>query len=154
MTTPWRRFKRGVRHLRPWRRHSMVLAFAGSVYLLLGLLMVMLPMTDQRASSLVLVLRLAPIEFWGGVWILFGLLTLSSTRWPAESSETWGYTALAWLAGWWSAQFVVGVVLLGAPMTSLNGSLVYGLLGFLWWAISGLENPKENVDVEQISEPW
>lgn len=152
MTTPWKRFKRGARHIRPWRRHSLVLAFAGLVYLMIGLLMILLPMTDQRAASLLLVLRIAPIEFWGAVWVTHGLAALLSTRWP-ETSETWGYTAMSGLAAFWAAQFAMGTLLLGGPLQNLNGTLIYGLLAFLWWGISGLRNPEE-MPINPVEEPW
>ena len=130
--------------LRPWQRHSQVLAVAGFVYLVFGVLLMTIPRTPAQRSSMRLALELLPMKVWAVPWIIVGLLALASTRWPPQS-KTWGYTALSALAGAWASIYLLGVVFLGAPISTLSGTLVWGLVGFMWWAISGLMNPDDLV---------
>ena len=127
--------------LRPWQRHSLVLAVAGGLYVLIGMTYLLTPDSRSREASLKLAL-FVPLEVWGVVWIVVGVLALTSTRWPPQS-KTWGYTALSGLAAAWGSAFLLGVLLLGAPASGLNGAWAYYLLAFLWWAISGLSNPDD-----------
>lgn len=127
------------RNLRPWKRHSLVLAVAGTVYVLVGISYMVSDPTPSRQSSLQLAISWMPLPAWGGVWILVGLLAILSSRWP-PASETWGYTTMTGLAAGWSAFYLVGIAL-GAPMQGISGVLVWGLVAFMWWAISGLVNP-------------
>lgn len=126
--------------LRPWRRHSLVLTVGGLVYALVGWTYIITPPTPSRESSLRIPLTFAPIELWGIVWLLVGLLAVASSRWP-PASEKWGYTLLSGLGALW-ASFYVGGVALGGPFQSLSGALVWALVAFVWWAISGLDNPR------------
>lgn len=128
--------------LRPWRRHSLVLAVGGLVYLFVGIAFIRMPVTDTRAASIELALRLAPMTVWGTVWVVTGILALASTRWP-PATETWGYTAMTSLAALWSAIYALSMIFFDAPATSVSGVLVWALVGFLWWAISGLSNPDD-----------
>lgn len=128
--------------LRPWQRHSLVLAVAGVVYIAVGLTYLATPLTENRASSLELALVFFPLTVWGVVWIGVGLLALASTRWPPASS-TWGYTALAAMAGGWGATYLLTIVFLGGPSSGFSGALVWFLVAFMWWAISGLMNPDD-----------
>lgn len=78
---------------------------------------------------------------WGYVWILVGLLSIVSSRWP-PISETWGYTVLTGQSAAWALFYAAGIVFNDAPMSTLSGVLSWGLIGFMWWAISGLVNPR------------
>ena len=127
--------------LRPWQRHSLVLAVAGIVYTIIGVVYLTIPLTADRASALQLALLL-PIQLWGVIWIVTGCLAFASTRWPPQST-TWGYSALAGLAALWGSSYLFGMLLLGTPHTALTGALVWYLVAFLWWAISGLMNPDD-----------
>lgn len=129
------------KHLRPWQRHSQVLAVGGLVYLLIGVAFITMPNNPDRNQALSVILQLAPLQFWGACWAIAGVMALISTRWPPPS-KTWGYTALAGVAALWSSAYLVGI-LDGNPVTGVLGSLVYGLFGFLWWAIAGLSNPDD-----------
>lgn len=129
--------------LRPWKRHSLVLAVGGQVYFLVGLAFLITPWAPARASSLPFLLALAPPNVWAIVWMTSGALAFASTRWP-PANETWGYTVMSGLAAWWSAAYALSIILFDAPASSgATGVLVWGLFAFLWWAISGLENPDE-----------
>lgn len=120
--------------LRPWQRHSLVLAFAGTIYIAYGLVLITANNTGRDV--------IMPRAVWAGMWIGVGALALISTRWPPQS-KTWGYTGLSALAAAWASIYVLGVLLLDEPSAGLNGGLAWFLVAFLWWAISGLVNPDD-----------
>lgn len=127
--------------LRPWRRHSLVLAVGGAVYLLVGLSYILTPATGTRRTSLEVPLSIASLEAWGLVWVIVGLLAFASTRWP-PASETWGYTAMSSLSALWST-FYAAATVMGAPASTISAVLVWALFAFMWWAVSGLRNPDD-----------
>lgn len=129
--------------LRPWRRHSLVLATAGLAYCAIGFIYVITEPTDSRQSSLRLAYNIAPEPAWGTVFITVGLLAVLSGRWP-PASEKWGYTTLSGLSALWGAFYLLGVPL-GGTASSLSGAAVWFLMTFVWWAISGLDNPVERL---------
>lgn len=128
--------------LRPWRRHSLVLLVAGLVYVLIGIAFMLTRPTYERKVALQLAFAWAPIQVWGGVFIFAGALAIISSRWP-PISKTWGYMVLTGLSTAWAMFYLMGVVAFNAPLQNLSGFLSWGLIGFLWWAISGLRNPGE-----------
>lgn len=133
---------RRLLHLRPWRRHSFVLAVAGVVYISYGSALAAVPPGDARVVSFRVAIELMPIRAWGIIWIVVGLLAVASSRWPPQS-ETWGYAAMSGLAAFWSAVIGLGVLLMDTPSQGITGSLVWALMAFMWWAISGLVNPDD-----------
>lgn len=129
--------------LRPWRRHSLVLLVAGITYGLVGIAYAFTPSNPVRDAALVLPLTLSggAITPWGLLFVLVGLLAILSSRWP-PASETWGYTALTGLSVFWACCYAGGMVI-NQSASSSTGMLLWAVLGFLWWAISGLRNPDE-----------
>ena len=126
--------------IRPWQRHSLVLTVAGLIYIAIGASYFVTEITPSRARALVVALELLALKQWGVVFILSGALAMISARWP-PISRTWGYMVLCGLSAGWSAVYLTGVVLIGAPSTNLSSFVTWGLIAFLWWAISGLLNP-------------
>lgn len=126
--------------LRPWKRHSTILMVAGVLYFLIGFQYIIAPPNKTRDDSLVVVLQIAPLQFWGATYLAAGMLVMISSRWP-PFSETWGYMLLAGLSAAWMATYLIGFLFFHAPPSGLSGSLLWGLLAFMWWAISGLLNP-------------
>jgi hypothetical protein len=129
--------------VRPWTRHGLVLAVAGHVYILVGLAYVLTSGTPNatRESALRLALATASLQVWGAVFMAAGALALLSSRWP-PASETWGYTTLTGLSSLWAGFYFAGICL-GASPQGASGVLVWGLMAFMWWAISGLVNPAD-----------
>jgi len=125
--------------LRAWQRHSLVLAVAGTVYVLIGISYLLSPDDDPRRVALQLALTWAPLSVWGCAWVIVGLLAILSSRWP-PASETWGYTTMTGLSTAWAGFYAAGIIL-GAPAQGMSGVLAWGLVAFMWWAISGLVNP-------------
>lgn len=127
-------------HIRPWRRHSLVLMVAGLVFIGVGIQYILVDLTPERARALAVSLRFFPVEFWGVVWIICGVMVVISARWPAFS-DTWGYAVLTGMSAGWAATYVMGMIFMNSPLSNINGATVWGLIAFLWWAISGLLNP-------------
>jgi hypothetical protein len=132
--------KRSYFKLRPFRRHSLVLLVAGLVYMCVGLAYMLAHPTPSALMGLAIALSWAPLSFWGGVWFGVGLLAVISARWP-PIFESWGYMVLTGMAAGWSATYLMGILFANAPVANLTAVLVWGLLAFLWWAVSGLLNP-------------
>jgi hypothetical protein len=130
------------RGIRPWRRHSTVLMVAGFVYLSIGAVYLLTPDTPARAQALWLAFKWWDSTGWGIIFMLAGLLAMVSSRWPPVS-KTWGYTVMTGLAGAWSGFYLTGIVFGHSPWGNLSSVALWGLVAFLWWAISGLINPED-----------
>ena len=126
--------------LRPWRQHSQVLIVSGLVYVIVGISYVVTEPTDARYAALRLATVLMPLHAWGWIWIVCGGMVFVSARWPPVS-ETWGYSVLTTLSFSWSFVYAAGVLFLNAPSSAISGSLLWGLVAYLWYKIAGLTNP-------------
>lgn len=133
--------------LRPWRRHSLVLTLGGLIYAGIGWVYVITGTNPARIESLELALNLMPMPGWGLCFITAGTLGILSSRWP-PASEKWGYTAMSALASLWGSFYVLGPLFFDGPASGLAGGLVWHLIAFMWWAISGLDNPHDRVQGE------
>lgn len=122
----------------------MVLLVAGFVYALVGFAFLLTPLSEDRAASLRLALHVSDgaIHPWGVAWVLCGAAAVASGRWPAANHK-WGYVALGGLAALWGSFYLLGIWFLDSPATGYSGALVWFLVAFLWWAISGLDNPDD-----------
>lgn len=129
---------RGWCQLRPWKRHSLVLMVLGIIYVLVGLSYVVQPPSGYTHRVTIAATLIMPLRGWGAVWIGAGLLSVLSSRWP-PASETWGYTALSFLAALWASFYFWGLLFMDGG--SIPGALAWTSVAFLWWAISGLHNP-------------
>ena len=134
------RMKRKYWGLRPWKRHSTILMVVGFLYVLIGFLYIASESSKSRERALAVVLRIAPIEVWGGLFMTAGALAMLSSRWP-PLTETWGYMVLTGLSAGWAATYLLGIAFFEAPVINSTQVLVWGILAFMWWAISGLLNP-------------
>lgn len=128
--------------MRPWQRHSQVLLIAGLVYIGIGISFITTEPTHARAVALSVALTWWPFEWWGLVFIFSGLLAVLSSRWP-PISKTWGYVVLTALSAGWAAFYLTSVLFKHSPPSNLSGVGVWGLVAYLWWAISGLKNPND-----------
>lgn len=132
--------------IRPFKRHGLVLMVAGIFYVGSGLIYIFAEPTASRKQALIVALNFFPLEFWGSIFVLTGLLAFISSRWPPVA-ETWGYMVLSALSAGWSATYAAGVMFEDSAISNLTGALNWGLLAFLWWAISGFVNPDKTVVV-------
>lgn len=132
------------RGIRPWKRHSLVLMVSGLVYIAIGFSYIVAEPTVTREVALHYAFLWMPLPLWGLVFIFAGFLSVVSSRWP-PISETWGYTVLTGLSSMWAAFYLVGILFGNSPWTNVSGVFSWGLIAFMWWAISGLINPYEDV---------
>lgn len=126
--------------LRPWKRHSTILMVVGMLYALIGFQYMIAPPSNLRETSLVVIMKIAPVKVWGAIFLISGLLTSLSSRWP-PFAERWGYMILAGLSAMWAAAYLMGFLFFHSPISNLNQVIIWGCLSFMWWAISGLLNP-------------
>lgn len=143
----WRTFRAWLT-FRPWQRHSLVLTVGGLVYILLGFSFFSLDpqYTERRERALTIALRMAPLKVWALCFVAAGTLAFVSSRWPAFSSS-WGYAVLTGLSAAWASMYMLGYILADAPSSNITYGLVWGLMAFHWWAISGLVNPDRRLVV-------
>lgn len=125
--------------LRPFRRHSLVLVVAGSMYIAIGV-SILTSTPTCRAAALRVPLTWAPPVVWSTMFIVVGILAVLSSRWP-PASEKWGYSVLSGLSALWATFYAWGLFSLGSA--ALPGLEVWSLVTFLWWAIAGLVNAHE-----------
>jgi len=137
------------RGLRPWKRHGLVLLVAGLVYVGIGMSYILTEPTPSRSIALVVALKWWSIRGWGGVFMFAGFLAIISSRWP-PISKTWGYMVLTGLTAGWSMFYLVGILFFHSPWANVSGTLIWGLVAFMWWAISGLRNPGEEQILEEM----
>jgi hypothetical protein len=112
----------------------------GFLYVLIGFLYIVSEPSKSRERALAVVLQVAPVEFWGGLFITAGFLAMISSRWP-PLAETWGYMVLTGISAGWGATYLMGIFFFNAPPVNATQVLLWGILAFMWWAISGLHNP-------------
>lgn len=127
--------------LRPWKRHSTILMVVGVLYALIGFLYMNAPPSRGREVALAAILQVAPMEFWGSLFIATGFMAIVSSRWPPLTA-TWGYMVLTGMSSGWSAAYLLSSIFYHAPWSTNSTQIfLWGILAFLWWAISGLLNP-------------
>lgn len=127
--------------VRPLRTHSMVLVVAGLVYIAIGISYLSAEPTFQRLQALKYALLWLDYNNWGYVWLLVGVISVISSRWP-PISETWGYTVLTGQSAAWALFYATGILFGDSPNSNVSGVLSWGLIAFMWWAISRLVNPE------------
>lgn len=132
--------------IRPFRRHSLVLMVAGGVYVLIGVSYIVTQPSPGREVALYFATYWFSFTFWGFMWILTGVMSIISSRWP-PISETWGYMVLTGMSAGWAMFYFVGVIFGESPSYNLSAVCSWGLIAFLWWAISGLLNPADKTAV-------
>lgn len=126
--------------LKPWRRHSLVLMVSGVAYALIGFSYIYAEPNPSREVALQYALNWFSLSAWGWWFVVTGVVTMVSSRWP-PISRTWGYTLLTGLSSAWAMFYAAGILLGDSPLTNVSGAILWGVFGFLWWAISGLVDP-------------
>lgn len=132
--------------LRPFTRHSLVLLVSGFMMFVYGFLIHTWAPDGPRAASIGIALQIAPLSFWGALWGATGFFAMLSSMWPA-AYEKWGYALLTAGSSGWSAVYLTGLFVPGNDLGELTGAVIWGLIGFLWWAVAGLINPDKVVVV-------
>lgn len=127
-------------HLKPWKRHSLVLLISGLGYSLIGVSYIVAEPNESRTVALQYALNWFSLQLWGIWFVVTGIITVISSRWPPVS-RTWGYTMLTGLSSAWALFYLFGIVFGDSPLTNISSALLWGIFAFLWWAISGLMDP-------------
>lgn len=140
---------RGWFEVRPWSRHSLVLLVAGWSCIAVGLGYHYVIPGGPRWLALVVARKLMPMDGWVIVWIAVGLLVILSARWP-PMYEKWGYSVLTGLCTGWGAFHLLGMPFVEDWQSSFISVVVWSLLGFLWWAIAGLNNPPNKIEIVAV----
>lgn len=130
--------------LRRMKRHGLIQVVAGFIYAMVGVSYTLAKLRTIENHPLEIMLRIAPLQFWGGVFIFAGVLSMISSVWPPHI-EAWGYMVLTGLSFGWGSAYLMGILFAGSPWSNINGFFVWGLMGFMLWAISGLMNPEQTV---------
>lgn len=145
---PWRVLKNWLT-FRPWQRHSLVLMVGGNLYLIFGIALIVMSeeLTIRQELHLISVIEVFTITIWGIIFIMAGLLASLSAKWP-KFSDSWGYALLTGISSAWSAIYFLGWFFEDVPSRlSLLLGFAWGMIAFLWWAISGLTNPDRRLVV-------
>jgi hypothetical protein len=115
---------------------------AGTVYILIGVVYLNTPKFGPTWVALDIARSWLSLDSWGVIWILAGIMAILSARWPPKI-ETWGYMALTGLSAGWGAFYILGVIFGDNTIGSFAVGLMWFLVAFLWWAISGLISPQK-----------
>jgi ascorbate-specific PTS system EIIC-type component UlaA len=129
-----------IRGFSPWTRHTLILTVAGLVYTALGISYFVLD-DEEYLAAVDRATQWMPVNGLAIVWVVVGLFVFFSAI-SVRTPELWGYSALTGLSTAWAAFYLIGVVVYNAPLEQLNLAIIWGLLGFLWWAISGMIDPE------------
>lgn len=135
-----------------WKRHDVILCVGGLLYALVGFYYIASRNAQSRFLSLEILLRVAPMTFWGGCFIFAGVLAIISSRWP-PFAETWGYVVFTSISAGWAAAYLMSMLFGDAPSTNWISTIVWGLFAFIWWAVSGLLNPDKTAVTNSESRP-
>lgn len=136
----WRSWRSWL-SLRPWQRHSLVLTMGGLIYIGIGFSFFNIDsLTYEQSRSIAIALRMWSLNVWGFYFVMAGITAIVSSRWP-QFSETWGYISLTGLSAAWSSIYILGYFLADGPNSNISAGLIWGMMAFMWWAVSGLQNP-------------
>jgi hypothetical protein len=126
---------------RNWTRHSIVLGVSGLIYAGIGFSFIYAPGYVGKDPSLWMALKYLTLSQWGLIYLGVGFLATFAGTFPI-GKKTWGYMALTSLSSVWAFCYVLSVVFGGAPKRTVLSALVWSLVAFLWWAVSGLLSPE------------
>lgn len=124
-------------------RHSIVLVVAGFSYVAMGFSIEYIVPGGPRWLALVVARNVMSLDLWGYVFMTLGLLVALLAHWP-NRARTWGYTILTGLSVAWSMFYFLGVFFVDQKGSNISLGFVWGLQGFVWWAISGLPDIAAN----------
>lgn len=126
---------------RHWTRHSLILIGAGLIYIGIGIGFHAAPPIVAKDPSLVVALHWLSMHAWGWVYIAAGTIALSASLWPSKN-KVWGYMVLTGLSSAWACFYALAIVFHHAPSLVWISVLLWSVLAFNWWAVSGLISPE------------
>lgn len=127
---------------RPWSRHSLILITAGLVYIGAGVARLRTSGDVSEEHSLYYADQLLNLPYWGFLFIAVGIFAIVSARWPFHPKNL-GYAALTGCSAGWASFYIIGFSTTPAGYAGLGVGLMWALVAFMWWGISGLVSPSE-----------
>lgn len=124
-------------------RHSLVLVIAGLSYAAVGSSITYIIPGGPRWQALVVARNVMDLDKWGYLFIAVGILVALIAHWP-NRARTWGYTILTGISVAWSMFYFLGAFFVPQVGGNISLGFVWGLQGFVWWAISGLPDIAAN----------
>lgn len=119
-----------------------MLAGASLVYIGYGAGLVFMEPAEGKLVALRDLFMIAPPLVWGVLFALVGFFALLSTRWP-RGHANWGYVVMCGWAAFWAGAYGIPLLFFGAQWDlSIPGALVWSMIAYLWWGISGLISPE------------
>lgn len=128
--------------LNHWTRHSLVLLGAGLVYVAIGFGFIYAEPGIEKDPSLKIALHWINMDQWGYIFIGCGTAALLAANWPI-GKKAWGYMFLTALSAAWCSFYILAILFYGAPKVVWISALTWGLLAFIWWAVSGMLSPEQ-----------
>lgn len=125
-----------------WTRHSLILLGAGLIYIAIGIGFINAPPLIGKDPSLKIALHWISLDQWGYIFIACGICAIAASTWPI-GKKVWGYMILTALSLAWCSFYVLAIIFYGAPKIVWISGLTWGLLAFIWWAVSGLISPEQ-----------
>lgn len=135
--------KRYLLSFKPWTKHSGILVVTGFVYIVIGVRLYHSVSSENLKAALYYAINLMPIDGWGIGFIVVGTIAVVSSRWP-NVPASWGYVLLTGWSAAWSSFFFAGAMLTETRIIYFSTAAVWALLAYLWWAISGLVDLKDD----------
>lgn len=130
--------------LKPWSRQGGILTVAGIAYIVMGVVYLFHVPSESQAEALYYAFRLMPLDVWGVGFVIVGVISIISSRWPSWS-KSWGYAVLTGWSVSWGLFYFFGAILTDAKVVYIGSAGIWLLLAFLWWGVSGLVSPTEEV---------
>lgn len=140
--------------IKPWNRHGLILTIAGLAYILIGIGYVISNETPSQTEVMKFAFLFMPYTGWGIGFIVVGCIAAMSSRWPSLP-RTLGYSTLTgWTSAWAGFHVVGGLSQHATHLSYVAGGLAWGMMAFLWWAISGLICPPKERGVSGRAAPY
>lgn len=136
--------KRDLFGFKPWSRQGGILTVAGIAYIVMGVVYLFHNPSESQSEALYYAFRIMPLDAWGVGFVTIGVLSIISSRWPSWS-KSWGYAVLTGWSVAWGLFYLFGAILTDAKVVYFGSAGIWFLLGFLWWGVSGLVSPTEEV---------
>ena len=128
--------------VRPWTRHSSILVVASVVYILVGVNYINVDVNPTNNRNFGAAVAVFPLYIWGFMFVVVGASSIFSVFWPPVR-KNWGYIALTGISALWAGVYAVTYITLDGPLLTMSSSILWALMAFFWWAVSGLVDARE-----------
>jgi len=131
---------------KPWDRHGLILTTVGVSYILISIVLLLSDQSTSGLSNVKDILAVAPYPYWCGALIVVGCASILSAI-LNSIPRTLGYVVLTGWSTFWAGVHIIGGLSYPMDLSYVSLGMIWALMAFLWWAISGLLSPpKEKED--------